>query len=117
MAFVVTNCGFGFIKGLTVSFQSQSQDICNAYYNEVDNVKSALREVRDSVDYKKWYDAAVTLGETVNTSPSIPHRYAHQIDVMYQVTLLKRIGEQLPSFFWMKSFHIWILVLLRHNWL
>ena len=73
MAFVVTKCGFGFIKGLTVSLQNHSQDICNAY-NEVDNVKSALREVRDSVasHHKKWYDAAVTLGETVNTPPSIP---------------------------------------------
>ena len=37
MAFVVTKCGFGFIKGLTVSLQSHSQDICNAY-SEVDNV-------------------------------------------------------------------------------
>ena len=79
MAFVITKCGFGFIKGLTVSLQSHSQDICNAY-NEVDNVKSALREIRSNVDthHKTWYGIAITLGDTVNTPPSIPRRCARQ---------------------------------------
>ena len=30
MAFVNTKHGFGFIKGLTISLQSHSKDICNA---------------------------------------------------------------------------------------
>ena len=79
MAFIITKCGFGFIKGLTVSLQSHSQDICNAY-NEVDNVKSALREIRNvDTHHRTWYDIAITLGDTVNTPPSIPRRCARQM--------------------------------------
>ena len=78
MTFIIIKCGFGF-KGLTVSLQSHSQDICNAY-NEVENVKSAFRESRSNVytHHKTWYDIAITLGDTVNTPSSIPRRCARQ---------------------------------------
>ena len=118
MTFVITKCGFGFIKGLTVPLQSHSQDICNAY-NEVGNVKSAVRSDVDT--HHKYGMILPLLWET----QSIPHHpllvdvLAKWVDVIYQVTLLKSIiGEQLPFLFWMSSFHTWILVFLGHNnWL
>ena len=49
MELVVAHACFGFVKGLTVSLQSRSQDICSAYV-EVDSVKTALCEVREDID-------------------------------------------------------------------
>ena len=99
MAFII-RCGFGFIKGLTVSLQSCSQDLCNAYY-EVDNAKSALREVMLTLITKHG-----TILPFLWETQSIPHHpflvnvLAKRVDEMYQVTLLKSIiEEQLPFFF------------------
>ena len=79
MAFMITKQGFGFIKGLTISLQSHSKDICNAY-SEVDNVIHTLCEIREKINshHKKWYDTATTLGSAVNTLPSIPRRCSRQ---------------------------------------
>ena len=49
MVLVVAHACFGFVKGLTVSLQGRSQDICSAYV-EVDSVKTALYEVREDID-------------------------------------------------------------------
>ncbi|XP_062505053.1 52 kDa repressor of the inhibitor of the protein kinase-like [Corticium candelabrum] len=43
MALVVAHACFDFVKGLTVSLQGRSQDICSTYV-EVDSVKTALYE-------------------------------------------------------------------------
>ncbi|XP_062518720.1 52 kDa repressor of the inhibitor of the protein kinase-like [Corticium candelabrum] len=80
MALVVAHACFGFVKGLTVSLQGRSQDICSAYV-EVDSVKTALYEVRVDIHtfHKKLYATAVGLAETINASlPSIPRRCARQ---------------------------------------
>ena len=80
MALVVAHACFGFVKGLTVSSQGRSQDICSAYV-EVVSVKTALYEVREDIDtfHKKLYATAVGLPETINASlPSIPRRWARQ---------------------------------------
>ena len=97
------------------SLQSHSQDICNAY-NEVDDGKSALHEVCDNVDshHKKWYDNVVTLGDTVNSPPSITRRCARQ---MSRCNILGDTHEEyyrkaITTPFWMNSFHTWILVSL-----
>ena len=45
----VTWAGLGFIKGLTISLQGKSKDICCAY-NEIATVKEALGEVSSNID-------------------------------------------------------------------
>ena len=61
MAFSVVNNVLGFAKRLTISLQSQAQDICNAC-NEVDSVKRVLQDVHvlSNIDtyHKKWYGHA-----------------------------------------------------------
>ena len=69
IAFMVAHKGLGYIKGLTISLQKCAQDICNAY-SEVSNVKEALKMVRENIIsyHKKWFDAALALGQKVNAS-------------------------------------------------
>ena len=66
----VTWAGLGFIKGLTISLQGQSKDICCAY-NEIVTVKEALSEVRSNTDtyQKKLYVSVVSLGGKTNAIP------------------------------------------------
>ena len=45
MSLEVTWGGLCFIKGLTISLQGQSKDICCAY-NEIVTIKEALNEVQ-----------------------------------------------------------------------
>ena len=70
MAFLVVNNVLGFTKALTLSLQSQAQDICNAY-NEVDSDKRALQDVHSNIDTynKKWYGHADHLREKVHAGP------------------------------------------------
>ncbi len=78
MALVLAHACFGFVKGLTVSLQGRSQDICSAYF-EVDSVHTALYEVREDIDtfHKKLYATAVALAKIINALlPSIPRRCA-----------------------------------------
>ena len=85
---MVAQKGQGYTKVLTVSLQKRAQDICNAY-NEVDNVKKTLMMVRENIDsyHKKWFDAAVALGQKVNASdPQLPRHCVKLQEVMYQVT-------------------------------
>ena len=80
MSLEVTWAGLGFIKGLTISLQGQSKDICCAY-NEIVTVKEALREMRSNIDtyHKKLYDSVVSLGGKINAlPPSLPRRCTHQ---------------------------------------
>ena len=60
---VVENC-LGYTKGVTVSLQSQSIDICTAY-REANTVRAVLAEVQDNINHhhKQWYDTAVELSE------------------------------------------------------
>ena len=77
MSLEVTWAGLGFIKGLTISLQGQSKDICCAY-NEIVTVKEALSEVRNTY-HKKLYDSVVSLGGKINAlPPSLPRRCTHQ---------------------------------------
>ena len=73
----VTWAGLDFIKGLTISLQRQSKDICCAY-NKIVTVKEALSEVRSNTDtyHKKLYDSVVSLGGIINALP--PQRCTHQ---------------------------------------
>ena len=67
-------------KGLTISLQGQSKDICYAY-NEIVTVKEALSEVRSNIDtyHKKLYDSVVSLGGKISAlPPSLPRRCTHQ---------------------------------------
>ena len=59
---------------------------------EVDNVKGALREVRDGVDshHKKLYDIAVE-ELSMHSHPFLADALAKQVDVMYLVKVLKNI--------------------------
>ena len=69
-----------FIKGLTISLQGRSKDICCAY-NEIVTVKEALSEVRSNIDtsIKKLYDSVVSLCGKINAlPPSLPRRCNHQ---------------------------------------
>ena len=69
-----------FIKGLTISLQGRSKDICCAY-NEIVTVKEALSEGRSIIDtsHKKLYDSVVSLGCKINAlPPSLPWRCNHQ---------------------------------------
>lgn len=49
------NC-LSYMKGLSVSMQARSKDICQAC-SEIEAVKSALRNVRAQIDtyHTKWY--------------------------------------------------------------
>ena len=76
MSLEVTWPGLDFIKGLTISLQGQSKDICCAC-NEIVTVKEALSEVRSNIDtyHKKLYDSEVSLGGKINAlPPSLPQR-------------------------------------------
>ena len=69
-----------FIKGLTISLQGRSKDICCAY-NEIVTVKEALSDGRSNIDtsHKKLYDSVVSLGGKINAlPPSIPWRCNYQ---------------------------------------
>ena len=80
MSLEVTWAGLGFIKGLTISLQGQSNDICCAY-NEIVTVKEALSEVCSNIDnsHKKLYDSVLSLGGKINAlPPSLPRRCTHQ---------------------------------------
>ena len=80
MSLEVTWVGLGFIKGLTISLQGQSKDICCAY-NEIVTVKEAMSEVRSNIDtyHKKLCDSVVSLGGKINAlAPSLPRRCTHQ---------------------------------------
>ena len=80
MSLEVTWAGLGFIKGLIISLQGQSKDICCAY-NEIVTVKEALSEVRSNIDtyHKKLYDSVVSLGGKINAlPPSLPRRCTQQ---------------------------------------
>ena len=80
MSLEVTWAGLGFIKGLIISLQGQSKDICCAY-NEIVTVKEALSEVRSNIDtyHKKLYDSVVSLVGKINAlPPSLPRRCTHQ---------------------------------------
>ena len=80
MSLGVTWAGLGFIKGLTISLQGQSKDICCAY-NEIVTVKKALSEVRSNIDtyHKKFYYSVASLGGKINALPSsLPRRCSHQ---------------------------------------
>ena len=80
MSLEVTWAGSGFIKGLTISLQGQSKDICCAY-NGIVTVKEALSEVRSNIDtyHKKLYDSVVSLGGKIKAlPPSLPRRCTHQ---------------------------------------
>ena len=80
MSLEVTWAGLGSIKGLTISLQGQSKDICCAY-NEIVTVKEALSEVRGNIDtyHKELYDSVVLLGGTINAlPPSLPRRCTHR---------------------------------------
>ena len=58
----VTWARLGLIKGLTISLQGQSKDIC-CVYNEIVTVKEALSEVRSNIDtnHKTLYYSIVSL--------------------------------------------------------
>ena len=80
MAFIVGLRCLDYIKGLTITLQKRTIDICQAY-NEVGNVQAALNEVREGIDtyHKKWFDDAVQLGRISNASePQIPRRCNRQ---------------------------------------
>ena len=80
MSLEVTWAGLGFIKGLTISLQGKSKDICCAY-NEIVTVKEALSKVLSNIDtyHKKLYDSVVSLGGKINAlPPSLPWRCTHQ---------------------------------------
>ena len=82
MSLEATWAGWGFIKGLTISLQGQSKDICCAY-NEIVSVKEALSEVCNNIDtyHKKLYDSVVSLGGKINAlPPSLPWRCTHQMN-------------------------------------
>ena len=82
MSLEVTWAELGFIKGLIISLQGQSKDICCAY-NEIIAVKDALSEGCSNIDtyLKKLYDSVVSLGGKINAlPPSLPRRYIHQMN-------------------------------------
>ena len=71
-----------FIKGLTISLQGRSKDICCAY-NEIVTVKEALSEVCSYIctSYKKLFDSVVSLGGKINAlPPSLPQRCNHKMN-------------------------------------
>ena len=80
MAFIACLKCLGYIKGLTISLQKRTNNICQAY-NEVKTVETAITEVRRDIDthHKAWFDEAVALGRKVNASePEIPRRCGRQ---------------------------------------
>ena len=80
MVLVVVENYLGYTKGLTVSLQSRSMDICTAY-REANTVRTVLTEIRDNIDqhHKAWYETAVELSEKIHGSaPSIPRRCSRQ---------------------------------------
>ena len=80
MAFIVGLRCLDYIKGLTITLQKRTIDICQAY-DEVGSVKTALNEIRESIDtyHKEWFDDAVQLGRISNASePQIPRRCSRQ---------------------------------------
>lgn len=62
------------MKGLSISLQSSSTDICKAY-KEVSDTISAVKHVRHKIDdfHSQWFDHAKNMSEAVNGgSPEIP---------------------------------------------
>ena len=80
MSLEVTWAGLGFIKGLTISLQGQSKDIC-CVYNEIVTIKEALSEMRSNIDtyHKKLYNSVLSPGGKINALPlSLSRRCTHQ---------------------------------------
>ena len=83
MSLEVIWAGLGFIKGLAISLQGKSKDICCAY-NEIVTVKEALSEVRNNIDtyHKKLNDSAVSLRGKINSlPPSLPRSQMNRENV------------------------------------
>ena len=66
ITFVVVKKALAYIQGLTLSLQEKDLDICTAY-NEADNVKLSLSEVRQNIDvvHKAWYQTAMAIGKGI----------------------------------------------------
>ena len=80
MAFVVMWTGLTILKGLSISLQSSSIDICKTY-RDVSNTKASVQCVRDKIEdfQTQWFDLAKGMSEAVHgTSPEIPRRCGRQ---------------------------------------
>ena len=80
MAFIVMWKGLTILKGLSVSFQSSSIDICKAYKG-VSNTTASVQCVRDKVEdfHTQWFDLAKSMSEAVGAKgPEIPRRCGRQ---------------------------------------
>ena len=80
LALVVTWKGLSLVKGLRISLQSSSLDICKAYKSVTCTVR-AVQMVRDEVDKysHQWLDLAVEKSDAVGAEgPCIPRRCGRQ---------------------------------------
>ena len=80
IAFVVVKKTLGYVKGLTLSLQQRASDICKSY-SEINNVRTSLSQVRESIDlvHLAWYKTAVGIGKAVGASdPAISRRCKKQ---------------------------------------
>lgn len=80
MAFIVMWKAPTLIKGLSISLQSSSIDICKAY-KDVSSTKESVELVRDKVDefHMQWFDLAKSKAQAVSADgPSIPRRCGRQ---------------------------------------
>ena len=66
-AFVVTRHCLAYIKGLTKSLQSKTQDVVKAY-KEVNSIIATLEDTRNSIDAKHvvWFQEAEQLGASIS---------------------------------------------------
>ena len=67
MAFVVMWKGLTILKGLSISLQSSSIDICKAY-RDVSNTKASVQCVREKIEdfHTQWFDLAKGMSEAVH---------------------------------------------------
>ena len=79
MALVVTKEVLEYMYALTVSLQSSTCAIVEAYHS-VSTVIETLKSVRVNIDHhhEKWYKEAVRIAETINVAPSKPRTCAFQ---------------------------------------
>ena len=96
-AFVVARHVFQYLEDITISLQSSSKDIIEAY-NDVEVVKAQLQKVRREIDARHavWMSEAKQMGETVGDTnePKLPRRARGTASVIVEEFLRKTVSLQ-----------------------
>ena len=99
ITFVVTKNCLAYIKGLSISLQSRSKDVCEAF-SDIRCVQLALENARTQIDtfHATCFEEAVRLSESVGapgpTLPRICSRQRHRSNVPADFCVFRLISEK-----------------------